>query len=116
MLAPLTEALVFPRNMQWGGAFHPDKIRMEGTAAAIDWEKTGENHFTGTGLAAASAGAPSLVNIGVTYVAQLLDPRRVDISVAVKIQTKTAPQAIIDAAGLGRCHIIVDVDFERIDR
>lgn len=116
MLTPVTEAMVFPRSMQWGGTFHPDKIRMEGTAAAIDWKKTGENHFTGTGPAAASAGAPSLVNIGVAYVARLLDPRRAEISVAVKIETKGASQAIIDAAGLGRCNISVNVDFERIDR
>lgn len=115
MLAPLTEAMVFPRNIQWGGAFHPDKIRMEGTAAAIDWTRAGENHFTGTGPAASSAGLSSLVDIGVTYDARLLDPRRAQINIAVKIRTTGASQAIIDAAGLGRCNIAVNVDFARMD-
>ncbi len=116
MLTPLTEAMVFPRNIQWGGAFHPDKIRMQGTAAAIDWTKAGENHFAGTGPTAANAGASSQVDIGVTYDARLIDPRLVRIIVAVKIRTTGLSQAVIDAAGLGKCNVTVNVDFAHLGR
>lgn len=66
-LVPVTDALVFPRDIAWGGSFHPDHIHMEGTARAIDWTRVSETHFTGQGPAASEAGASPLVQIGVTY-------------------------------------------------
>lgn len=112
-LVPVTDALVFPRDIIWGGSFHPDRIRMEGTTRAINWTRVSETHFTGQGPAASEAGASSLVQIGVTYDATLLDPRLVRILVKLKIRTEGLSQAVIDAAGLGRCDVSVTVEMAR---
>ena len=113
-LTPLTEAMVFPRDIAWGGSFHPDRIRMEGAARVIDWTRVSETHFTGEGPAASEAGASSLVKIGVTYDARLIDPELVRILVRLKIRTEGLSQAVIDAAGLGRCDVSVTVDLARV--
>lgn len=112
-LRPVTEAMVLPRDIAWGGSFHPDRIRMEGTARAIDWTKASDTHFTGNGPAARQAGASSLVQIGVTYDAKLIDPRLVRILAKLKIRTEGLSQAVINAAGLGRCDVSVTVDLTR---
>lgn len=114
MLAGLADQMVFARRMEWGGRFHPDKIRMEGAAAAIKWTKAGDNHFSGEGPKAGQRGPTSMVDIGVTYDARLVDPRAVAIVVGVNITAKGVSQAVIDAAGLGKCRVKVDVDFKRI--
>lgn len=112
-LAPVTDAMVFPRDIAWGGSFHPDRIRMEGSARQIAWTRVSETHFTGQGPAVQEAGASSLVQIGVTYDARLIDPRLVRILVRLKIRTEGLSQAVIDAAGLGRCDVSVTVDLTR---
>ncbi len=112
-LAPMTETLVFPRNITWGGSFHPDRIRMEGTARAIDWSQVSATHYTGQGPAVGESGATSRVQIGVTYDAKLIDPRLVRVLVKLKIRTEGLSQAVIDAAGLGRCDVSVTVDLAR---
>ena len=112
-VAPVTDAMVFPRDIAWGGSFHPDRIRIDGTERAIDWTRLSETHFTGQGPAASEAGASSLVQIGVTYDAKLIDPRLVRILVRQKIRTEGLSQAVIDAAGLGRCDVSVTVELAR---
>lgn len=112
-LAPVTDAMVFPRDITWGGSFHPDRIRIEGTERVINWTRHSETHFTGQGPAASEAGASSLVQIGVTYDAKLIDPRLVRILVRLKIRTEGLSQAVIDAAGLGRCDVSVTVELAR---
>ena len=112
-LEPLAQALVFPRDIAWGGSFHPDRIRMEGTARAIDWTRVSETHFTGQGPSASESGAASLVKIGVTYDARLIDPRLVRILVQLQVRTEGVSQAVIDAAGLGKCDVSMTVDLAR---
>lgn len=112
-LEPVTEAMVFPRDIAWGGSFHPDRIRMEGTARAIDWTRLSDTRFTGTGPAASEAGMSSMVRIGVTYEAELIDPRLVRILVQLSVRAEGASQAVIDAAGLGHCDVRVTVDLAR---
>lgn len=112
-LEPLAEAMVLPRDITWGGSFHPDRIRVEGTARAIDWTRVSEMHFTGEGPSASETGASSLVQIGVTYDAKLIDPRLVRILVQLRIRTEGLSQAVIDAAGLGKCDVRVTVDLAR---
>lgn len=114
MLAGLSEQMAFARRMNWGGAFHPDKIRMEGAAAAIRWTKIGDNHFSGEGPSAGKAGPTSMVDVGVTYDARLTNPRAVAITVGVNITARGVSQAVIDAAGLGNCRVRMEVDFARI--
>lgn len=114
MLAGLSDQMVFSRRMSWGGAFHPDKIRMEGAAAAIRWTKIGDNYFSGEGPRAGETGPTSMVDVGVLYDARLTDPRAVAITVGVNITAKGVSQAVIDAAGLGNCRVRIDVDFARI--
>lgn len=112
-LDPVTSALVFPRDIDWGGSFHPDRIRMEGAAPAITWTRADDRHFTGQGPLVSESGAASLVRIGVTYDARLIDPRLVRLLVHLKIETKGTSQAVIDAAGLGKCDVRVTVDLAR---
>ena len=113
-LAPVAEAMVLPRDITWGGSFHPDRIRIEGTASAIDWTRIDERHFTGEGPSAGQSGQSSLVKIGVTYDASLVDPRNIRILVKLKVRTQGMSQAVIDAAGLGHCDVRVTVDLKRI--
>lgn len=115
MLSGLAEQMVFARRMSWGGAFHPDKIRMEGAAAAISWTKVGDNHFSGAGPRAGETGPAATVDVGVAYDARLTSPRAVAITVGVNVTTKGLSQAVIDAAGLGNCRVNIEVDFARID-
>lgn len=112
-LAPVTDALVFPRDITWGGSFHPDRIRMEDTARAIDWTRVSDMHFTGQGPTVHESGASSLVQIGVNYDARLIDPHLVRILVQLKIRTEGLSQAVIDVAGLGRCDVSLTVDLAR---
>ena len=115
-LLPVTEAMVLPRDITWGGSFHPDRIRLEGTARAINWNRVSETHFTGEGPSGGSSGAASRVQIGVTYDARLIDPRLVRILVKLKVRTEGLSQAVIDAAGLGRCDVSVTVDLVRVGK
>lgn len=112
-LVPVTEAMVLPRDITWGGSFHPDRIRLQGTARTIDWTRVSETRFTGEGPSGGSSGTSSRVQIGVTYDARLVDPRLVRILVQLKIRTEGMSQAVIDAAGLGRCDVSVTVDLAR---
>lgn len=111
-LAPVTEALVFPRDIAWGGSFHPDRIRMQGAARAIDWTRVDERRFTGEGPSASQRGGSS-VEIGVSYDARLIDPRLVRILVRLKIRTRGPSQAVLDAVGMGRCDVTVTVDLAK---
>ena len=112
-LDPMTDALVFPRDIVWNGAFHPDRFRMEGAARAIDWSRVDDTRFTGKGPAVSQSGASSLVDIGVTYDARLVDPRLARIEVQLKVRAQGASQAVIDAAGLGKCDVRVTVDIAK---
>lgn len=114
MLTGLSDQMVFARRMNWDGVFHPDKIRMEGNAAAIRWTKIGDNHFSGEGPSAGETGPTSMVDVGVTYDARLTSPRAVAITVGVNITARGVSQAVIDAAGLGNCRVRIEVDFARI--
>lgn len=53
------------------------------------------------------------MQIGVTYDAKLIDPRLVRVLVRLKIRTEGLSQAVIDAAGLGRCDVSVTVELAR---
>jgi hypothetical protein len=72
-----------------------------------------DTRFTGKGPAVSQSGASSLVDIGVTYDARLVDPRLARIEVQLKVRAQGASQAVIDAAGLGKCDVRVTVDIAK---
>lgn len=110
-LKVLADSLVFPRDIRWQGAFHPDKIKMEGAASAIKWTQVSDTRFTGEGPSAGSSGAATMVNISVTYDAELKSPELIKVLVQLKVRAKGQSQAMLDAVGMGKCDVSVSVDM-----
>ena len=113
-LDQLTNSVVFPRDVKWNGAFHPDRFRLEGTAAAIDWTKISDTEFSGAGPSVDGGGATSLVKLSVTYGAKLISPKRVDLKVQLTVRAQGVSQAVIDAAGMGKCDVSVAVEMRKV--
>lgn len=112
-LREATAGMVQVRRIDWGGAFHPDRLSDAPQDSGIEWTQVSATEFTGSGRSEQPGGPMRLL---LRYSARLLAPDRAIAGLRLTIGMATddaAANAILAQAGLTNCRVVARYDFVR---